>query len=236
MNVPVQPMQPTQAPTAPAPTPPNAYDQSSGLLGNAASQLGNIAEGGILQNINSYLNPYYDQVISNTLDRMEIDRDRSLGLLGDQAIASGAFGGSRQGVAEGQLLGDYNRNVGDITSQLQMQNFNQASGAARQDMFNAISGMTGLGNQYYQIGNDITDRQYGYGQQQQDLMNQILQGGYGQFQNMMQSPYQIMDLFNSVLSGSPLNNAGTRTQSSTPGLFDYLALAAGIGKAAVGGA
>lgn len=210
--------------TAPNQVGQNPFEQSAGLLGGAGDIYKNVASGGFLENINSYINPYYTQVLDAALGRMGQQKDIALGQLGDQAIASGAFGGSRQGVAEGTLLGDYNRNVGELTSQVSSNAFNTALQNLTQNQFNAASGMQGLGGNLFNIGQTITQGQAAAGGQQQDLMNQILQGGAGQFDKLVQSPYQMINLFQALLQGDPRNNAGQTEQQSTPGLFDYLSL------------
>ena len=216
--------------TTPMTTPaaPNAYDQAANLMSGASAAYGDIANGGILQNINSYMNPFYSQVIDNTFGRMDISRDQGLGMIGDQAEAAGAFGSGRHGLMEGQFLGQDQMNRADFAGNMQAQNFGQASQAARADMFGAAQGATQLGQQYYGIGNDLADRQMDSGNMQQMLMQQLMSGGADQYGQMMQQPYQILDLLNAMNQGDPRNNNMTSTQSSTPGLFDYLSLGAGV--------
>ena len=217
--------------TQPPQTP---FQQSAGLLGDASAGYKNIAGGGILQNINSYINPYYQQVIESTLGRMDTARDKTLGLIGDQAISSGAFGGSRHGIAEGEFLGQDQLNRAEMIARLNAENFGQASGAVRADTFGALDRMTQLGRNYYGIGTDIADRQNAAGTQQQQLLQMLLSGGEQQFNSMINQPSQIINLFNALISSDPRNNNVTNTQQSTPGLFDYLSLAAGMGSAYLG--
>lgn len=216
-------------------TPPagGAYGMSSDALGKSGDIYTALSSGGALQNINSYLNPYYSQVIDRTLGRMETDRDRSLGMIGDRAEAAGAFGGSRHGLLEGTYLGEYNKNVGDVVANLQAQNFGQASNAARSDMVTGASGLGNLGQTYFGIGNNIADRQMQAGQQQQSFLQALLSGGADRYSQMIDSPTQMLDLFSALLGADPRNRAGTQTQQTTPGLFDYLSLAAGVGAAAL---
>ena len=101
-------------------------------------------------------------------------------------------------------------------------------------MFGAAQGATQLGGQYYDVGNNIADRQMASGTMQQQLMQALMSGGAGQFSSMMQQPYQILDLLNAMNSSDPRNNNITTKGSTTPGLFDYLSLAAGMGSAYLG--
>ena len=233
--------------------PPNAYDMSAGLLNKTAGMYDNIAgmtapENNVLQNVNSYMNPFYDQVINSTLGRMDINREKTLGRIGDQAQAAGAFGGSRHGVMEGEFLGQDQMNRSDMIANMQMQNYNQGLQNSRQDwnadredwraqvqnQFGAAQGNTQLGSQYFNIGNAVADRQNQAGSQQQALLQMLLSGGADRFNEMVNQPSEMINLFAALNSGDPRQNAGTNTQSSTPGLFDYLSLAAGMGSAYVG--
>jgi len=216
-------------------TQPNAYTQSAGLMGQATDVYKQLAQGGGLQNVNAYLNSYYEQVVQSTLQRMGIDRDQSMGQLGDAAASSGAFGGSRHGLAEGELLAGYNRNAGDITANLMGQGFNQAANMSRADMLTGAQGMGNMAGAYYNIGNNIADRQLAAGNQQQQLLQTILSGGAQQYNQLVNSPNQMLNILTALAQGDPRNQSGSVQQSSTPGLYDYLALGANMGAAAMMG-
>lgn len=230
------PAAPQGAPAAPQLTPAaNPYESASNMFSGAGNAYSALAQGGGLQNINSYLNPYYSQVVDRALGRMSTDRDNTLNLIGDQAEAAGAFGGSRHGLMEGKYLGEHNQNVGDLTANLQSQNFNQASQAARRDMLAGASGMGNLGQTYYNVGNNIADRQASAGQQQQSFIQALLTGGVDQYNKMIQSPQDMLSLFSAILGADPRRASGTQTSQTTPGLFDYLSLAAGVAGAGFSG-
>jgi len=208
--------------------PANAYQQGADWLTRAGNQIGRF-EGGLLQNINDYINPYYENVISNTLGRMGDERTTALNQVGDAAASAGAFGGSRHGLVESDVYSNFDRNMTEYVNQANVDKFNAAQGTMAQDFGmaqNMFTGMTGLGNQYLNIGNQAQTQQAGYGQMQEQLLNQILQGNAGMWGQMTQSPYQIIDALNGILSIDPRRGAGLAQQSSTPGLFDYLSLGA----------
>ena len=207
-------------------TPQNPFESASGLLGGAADTYQNMASGDSLGNINKYIDPYYQNVLDSVLGRMQTNSNLQQDQIGDAAQSSGAYGGSRHGVAEGVALGEYNKNVGDVTNQISSQAFNDAAERIYRDQSTGAQGMQGLGKDYFNIGNNIADRQGAAGQQQQDLLQQILTGGAGQFDQYMQNPYQMMDMMQALLSGDTRNAQGSNTQQSTPGLYDYLSLAA----------
>ena len=56
--------------------------------------------------IQQYYNPFQQQVIDTTMQDIERQRQMASMGLGQQATAARAFGGSRQGVAEGVLAGE----------------------------------------------------------------------------------------------------------------------------------
>ena len=56
-------------------------------------------------NVGAYANPYTSAVIDRTQQDIERQRQMAMNTLGAQATAANAFGGSRQGVAEGVMAG-----------------------------------------------------------------------------------------------------------------------------------
>ena len=213
---------------------PDAYGMSSEMLGNAGGIFKSMQDGSYLQNINEYLNPYYEQVLNKALGRMGTNYEKTMGGIGDSAIAAGAFGGSRHGVAEGVATGEYNRNVGDVTAQLMSQGYGQAMDTMRGDMSTAASGMIGLGKDYYNIGNNIADRTAASGQAERTLWQQILDMGNQEYSNYMQNPFQMIELYSALLGNDVRRGNVSGTSTSTPGLFDYLSLGAQMGSAALG--
>ena len=54
------------------------------------------------RDLGAYVNKYEDQVVQQTLDDLSRNRDMTMDQLSAQATAANAFGGSRQGIAEGE--------------------------------------------------------------------------------------------------------------------------------------
>ena len=104
-------------------------------------------------NLSSYMNPYTQNVINSGMQAINSQLRQSLNNIGDQAIKTGAFGGSRQGVAEGVANAAAALQAGNLASQLQAQNFSQAQQAAQNDinrnlqaqLANQQAGMQGAG-------------------------------------------------------------------------------------------
>ena len=86
----------------------------------------------------NYANPYTQQVIDTSMADLERQRQMQMNALGAQASAAGAFGGSRQGVAEALTNTGFAQQGGQLASQLRSQGFNTALGASQTDVANAM--------------------------------------------------------------------------------------------------
>jgi hypothetical protein len=84
--------------------------------------------------IGQYMSPYTQQVIERGQADIARQREQAMNRLGAQASAAGAFGGSRQGVAEGVTMGEYGRLAGDFAAQQREKAYQQALGAAQYDI------------------------------------------------------------------------------------------------------
>lgn len=115
---------------------------------NTAAGLSNYNPGqvqaGQLSNtdLSSYMNPYTQNVIGSGLQALDMQRRQALNQTGDQAIRSGAFGGSRQGVQEGVTNGASAMQAGTLASNLMAQNYSQAQNAANTDINRNLQAQT----------------------------------------------------------------------------------------------
>ncbi len=179
---------------------PYAYQEaaSRGLARSAdmsreAAQFGYGALGGTGRqydpaNVGLYMNPFEDQVVQQAM--ADIDRGSQLQRqqLGAQAAATGAFGGSRQAVAEQEM----NRNLAEqkarTASQLRLAGYGQASQQAQQSFEEAQRRRQQAAQLYGNIGQQaantaLTASQAGgqlglqYGQLGQADVNQLINLG-----------------------------------------------------------
>lgn len=140
-----------------------ARDVDAGQMGRAgnvgadqvsAGQMGNVghiagAQGTAAQtagqDLSAYMNPYTQNVIDPTMAELRRQQDMTLQGVGDSAQRSGAFGGSRHGIAEAES----NRAFADVAARtlgdLQSRGHEQALAAAQQDT--ALRQQSGLANQ-----------------------------------------------------------------------------------------
>jgi hypothetical protein len=89
--------------------------------------------------IQTYMNPYTQQVIDLAGQDIERQRQMTQNQLGAQAQAAGAFGGSRQGVAEAMTNSEFARQMAETTAGLRQQGFQTALGASQQDVANQMA-------------------------------------------------------------------------------------------------
>ena len=103
--------------------------------------------------VQAYTSPYQQQVIDTTLaefDRQKAIQEKSLA---DQAIASGAFGGGREGVQRAEFGAQSARDRAALEAQLRQQGFQQAMSARQQDIANRFGlGQAQLGLGSFQTG------------------------------------------------------------------------------------
>ena len=105
----------------------------------------------------AYNNPYTQQVIDSSMGDLERQRQMQQRTMGAQATAAGAFGGSRQGIAEAETNRAYAEKGGQLAAQLRQQGFTMALGAGQQDVANRLN--AGIANQ------NATGRAAEFGQQ-----------------------------------------------------------------------
>lgn len=192
--------------------------------------------------IGAYMNPYTQQVIDRSMADLERTRQMQMNDLGAQATRAGAFGGSRQGVAEALTNQGFARQAGDLAAQLRAQGFNTALGAAQQDvatnmqaqlanqgaglnaaqMRQGAAGLLGnLSQQGFNMGQAITGQQMQQGQMQQALNQALISAAQRQFQGFTGAPSQALQLPLAAVSAANMGQQ-TSTQQNNPGFLGTL--------------
>jgi len=234
-----------------------AMNTSSDLTGFNAPQVGDVtASQWAGQDLSPYMNPY----IQNVIDTQAADQQNAYGQaynnLASQAQAANAFGGSRFGVAQGQLSADSVRNQALLSAQLRSQGFDTAAGLLGQDVASqnwakGLNQSSALANQSAaiqsgflrgqaagQLGNLAgeyqrslgTDAQRlaGAGSAQQALQQQQYDVNYGNYLDQTrQYPTQQLNWWSSALS--PATAITSNNQASVGG-----GLLGGLGGAQLG--
>jgi len=127
-----------------------AAGQTVGDVGTTLSGIAGLTGAPTSAQIQQYMSPYQSQVIDTTLS--EFDRQRAIQEknIADQAIASGAFGGGREGVqrAEYQSQSDRDRAALQAQSQAELDAQRQAARTAAYEPLERLGffgqGVTGL--------------------------------------------------------------------------------------------
>jgi hypothetical protein len=180
-----------------------------------------------------YMSPYQQDVIDTTLQEFDIQTQKGLPQLAQQAISAGAFGGGREGVQRAEYLSSADRNRAALQAQLLQQGFGQAQNLAQQDYLRNIQlaqQSPALAGQ--QISALTTLGGLGQAQQQAELSAQQ-QLAQQQFQQPLQAAQQYGSGIMGLISGYP--GGQTVGQTPVPGIAQT-AIGAGTTLAGIYGA
>jgi len=180
-------------------------------------------------NVGAYANPFTSAVIDRTQQDIARQQEMATNTMGAQATAANAFGGSRHGVAEGVMAGEYGRMSGDIAAQQRQANYSQALQAAMNDRtsrLGAASQLGGLGQQAFNTGQTIQGNQQQQGLLQQGIQQALIDAAKGQYGGYTGAPTTALQAPLAALGVTPTPQ--TTTNSTQPGLFNYLQLGAGM--------
>jgi hypothetical protein len=176
-----------------------------------------------------FMSPYQQDVINATLGEYDIQAQKGIIGIADQAIAAGAFGGGREGVRRAEYQAASDRNRAALQAQLLQQGFGQAqqlagqafgqqlnlAQAAPQLAGQQIAGLSTLGAQQQ------AQAQAGLTAQQQLAQQQLMQP--------LTAAQQYGSGVTSLIAGYP----GTTQQTSQPGPSP-VSTALGIGSTLAG--
>lgn len=176
-------------------------------------------------NVQDYMNPYIEQVESRAIDNAGRAFQQNLNGISANAVSAGAFGGSRQGIAEGVAAAENARQVGDMSAQLRAQGFDTAAGLLNQDLTRDMQGQQmrmdaadQLAN-YAQAGNDMaaknTTLAATLGEQQRQVEQAKLQETYAKWKDAQDSELRNLNLRLAAVGATPYGS--TQTQTSTAG-------------------
>jgi hypothetical protein len=118
--------------------------------------------------VDQYFNPFQQQVVDTTLQDIERQRQMASQGLGERATAARAFGGSRQGVAEGVMAGEFGRTAAQTAAGLRSQGYQSAlQQAMQQQLANQQAGLAGA---QFRLGASQQLGQMGQGRTASDLL------------------------------------------------------------------
>ena len=216
----------------PIATQPNAYQppapQQFNINTAASTGLQN-AIGGTQQamtsplNVGAYMNPYQQEVIDNTQNDIERQRQMAMNTLGAQATRANAFGGSRQGVAEGVTNAEYGRMVANAIAPIRMQGYNTAMNQAMADRTSRLGAARQLGSlagQAFNTGRAINQDMMSQGLMQQGLQQQLIDAARQDFARYANSPLDSLNAPLAALGEAP--KPTTTTETNNPGILGTL--------------
>lgn len=195
------------------PTGQNVYSQAAGAYNTALQG----------PNIGQFMNPYTSEVIGRTAGDIGAAQQMAMNQLGAQATQAGAFGGSRQGVAEAQTNAGFIKQLADTAAQQRQQGFNTAlsAGQNQQQMLSQLAG------QGFGFGQALNQQQLQQGTMQQGLVQSLIDAARGQYSGYTGAPMASLSAPMAALGASNMGQQ-TTTQSQKPGLFNYLSLGLGL--------
>ena len=134
-----------------------AQQQGAGALGQSAQTIGGLSSLTGPQAYQPFMSPYQSQVIDATLSEFDKQRLGGQQQIKDAAVASGNFGGGREGAMLGQYNADSLADRSALQASMLQQGFSQANQLAQQNFMNqgsigaAQQGLAGAyGNQMNQ--------------------------------------------------------------------------------------
>ena len=215
--------------------------QGTQTLGTGLSSLAGSA--GLFQptDLSAFTNPFQQQVIDTTLAELDrqgqIERNR----LGAQAVAGGAFGGSRFGVENAELTGRLQDARARALAQLNQQNFQQALQTGQSSFENQQRRLQQLGQLQAGIGGqqlgaaqlsqagalrDI-EAQQKLGLQQQQLQQAGLDATRANQQKQLFEPFSRVAFLSDIFKGAPSTQQTLGSQVSpaaqSPSAFQQVA-------------
>lgn len=180
----------------------------------------------------------FDRAAQLGQGQQQIEQAASSGLagLGAQQVSRLAqqgqlgLGASGQDLSAAQAM--TNAGLGSRQQQLAAANALAAVGAnAANRELSAGTARIDAASTGQQLGMGALQQQAQAGAQQQLMNQQLLEQAAGQYDAYVNYPQTALSTAMAGVYGNPLQNAGTTTgsQTTTPGMFDYLGLGAGLG-------
>ena len=145
--------------------------------------------------------------------------------MGAAATRANAFGGSRQGVAEGVTNAEFGRLAANTLAPMRVQAYDTALSNAMTDRSNRLSAANQLGNlanQAFTTGRTINQDMAAQGLMQQGLQQALIDAAQGDFARYASSPSDSLSAPLAALGVANQNAPSTTTQTDNPGILGTL--------------
>ena len=189
------------------------YGAGAGYVQQAATPFGQ-------QQLNQYMSPYINDVVSQTMANLnETNAQQQQGLLGN-AIQRGAFGGDRAGVAQAELARQQNLATGQTLANVLQGGYGQALGQFNADQNRQLQtgstlGQLGTGAQGAALQG--AQAQLSAGAQQQAVQQAQDVANQQQFQAAQAYPFQTTQYLGNLLLGIGGQSGGTALTAQPQG-------------------
>lgn len=187
------------------------------------------------QDLSAYTNPYEDQVVQRALADVDLQRDRQANV-DNASTPTGAFGGSRQGVADALRDERFDQQQLDTAASLRATGYDRATslGSAdvdrltNNDQFNTgidqantaanlqgAQGLLGTAQQRQNQALSTSQQLANVGSQLQNTQQGGLDADFSEFMRRINQPAQGQQLVSQAVLG--INNAGGSTTTNSKG-------------------
>ena len=190
------------------------YTTQAGQLYGDIAQMGQMTPQDYAARTQANMNPYQSNVIDSSLALMGRQQEQARTASEANMIGSGAFGGGgRRAVYEAEFDTGNLANQNQLIAQMMQQGYSQAQAQT----------MAQLSQQQGALGAGAAGLS-GVGATDMALRGAQISGDYGEFMRQQDDPYNRLNAFTALASGSP--TGATSTETYKPGLLDYLKVAA----------
>ena len=163
-----------------------------------------------------FMNPFENQVVQQTMQDIATQGAKAQNQLAGSGVASGAFGGSRFGVAQADLAGKTLEQQARSAGQLRQQGFQQAQQAAQR----AAQLQAGLGQAQQQMGMQDINQLLGIGSLQQRQQQAGFDVARANELARQALPFQEIGFLSDLFRGVPaMQSTYTTSQAPSPNLM-----------------
>jgi hypothetical protein len=168
------------------------------------------------EGVSQFFNPYENQVVQQTLSDIGEQGQIAQSQLGGQGVASGAFGGSRFGVAQAGLAGDTLEQQARSAGQLRQAGFSQAQQAAQR----AAQLQGALGQSAQAMGVQDVNTLMGIGSLQQQQEQRGFDVDRANLLAQQALPFQQVGFMSDIFRGVPqLTGLQQTSQAPSPNMM-----------------
>ena len=163
-----------------------------------------------------FMNPFENQVVQQTMQDIATQGAKAQNQLAGSGVASGAFGGSRFGVAQADLAGKTLEQQARSAGQIRQQGFQQAQLAAQR----AAQLQAGLGRAQQQMGMQDINQLLGIGSLQQRQQQAGFDVARANELARQALPFQEIGFLSDLFRGVPaMQSTYTTSQAPSPNLM-----------------